>query len=67
MCISAICEARIENVIFGAYADYDKNFQSKFNYVKNRFKLNHMPKFIGGILEEECSLLIKNFFKVKRS
>ena len=67
MCISAICEARIENVIFGAYADYDKNFQSKFNYVKNRFKLNHTPKFIGGILEEECSSLIKNFFKVKRS
>ena len=66
MCISTICEARIENVIFGAYADHDKNFQSKFNYVKNKFKLNHTPKFIGGILEEECSLLIKNFFKSKR-
>ena len=66
MCISAICEARIENVIFGAYADHDKNFQSKFNYVKNKFKLNHTPKFIGGILEEECSLLLKKFFKTKR-
>ena len=66
MCISAICEARIENVIFGAYADHDKNFQNKFNYIKNKFKLNHAPKFIGGILEEECSLLVKNFFKAKR-
>ena len=66
MCISAICEARIKKVIFGAYADHDKNFQNKFNYIKNKFKLNHTPKFIGGILEEECSLLVKNFFKAKR-
>ena len=66
MCLSAICEARIENVIFGAYADHDKNFQRKFNYLKNKFKLNHTPKFIGGILEEECSLIIKNFFRAKR-
>ena len=30
MCISAICEARIERVIFGSYANKEKNFVIKF-------------------------------------
>jgi len=69
MCIGAICEARINRVVFGAYADNDdeKNFLEKFNYIKNKYNLDHTPEFIGGILQEECSLIIKNFFKTKRS
>ena len=66
MCISAICEARIDRVIFGAYADKEKNFISKFEFMKKKFTLNHTPEFIGGVLEKECSLVIKKFFKAKR-
>lgn len=67
MCISAICEARIDSVVFGAYTTNEINFHKNFNSLKTNFNINHTPKFIGGILEAECSALIKNFFKTKRS
>ena len=66
MCISAICEARIDSVVFGAYTSNEINFHKNFNSLKTNFNINHTPKFIGGILEAECSALIKNFFKTKR-
>jgi len=61
MCAAAISEARISKVYFGAY---DMNRGSIENGVrlyhhKNYFK----PEVYGGILEKECSDLIKNFFK----
>jgi len=67
MCIGAICEARINRVVFGAYSENEKNFLERFDYIKNKYNLDHTPKFVGGILQEECSLIIKNFFKAKRS
>ena len=67
MCISAICEARIDSVVFGAYTTNEINFHKNFNSLKTNFNINHTPKFIGGVLEAECSALIKNFFKTKRS
>lgn len=66
MCIAVACEARIKSIVFGAYADHNKNIESKFHYLKKEFNLNHDIKFIGGILELNCSQIIKNFFKVKR-
>ena len=66
MCISAICEARIDSVVFGAYTSNEINFHKNFYSLKTNFNINHTPKFIGGILEAECSALIKNFFKTKR-
>jgi len=29
-------------------------------------KFNHQAKVISGVLEEECSMLMKNFFKELR-
>ena len=66
MCIAAICEARIDQVFFGAYVNSELSIEEKFIYLKRNHNLDHTPKFIGGILQEECSLLIKNFFKNKR-
>tara|TARA_B100001778_G_scaffold331912_1_gene337171 strand:+ start:1075 stop:1527 length:453 start_codon:yes stop_codon:yes gene_type:complete len=66
MCISAICEARIDLVVFGAYTSNEKNFFSKYDFIKKEFRFNHKPKFMGGILENECSILMKEFFKAKR-
>jgi len=66
MCISAICEARIDLVVFGAYTNDEKNFYKKFDFITKEFRFNHKPKFIGGILEDECSILMKDFFKAKR-
>lgn len=64
MCSGAIVNARIPNVYFGAY---DKNFGccgSTINILElqNSFR----PNFQGGIMEEECSKLITDFFKKLR-
>lgn len=65
MCAGAILQSRIRNVYFGAYdlkgGSYGSNFN--LNEIKN---LNHYPTVTGGILEEECSALLKKFFKNKR-
>ncbi|MBQ7965396.1 MAG: nucleoside deaminase [Ruminococcus sp.] len=64
MCSGDIVNARIPNVYFGAY---DKNFGccgSTLNILElqNSFR----PHFEGGILEDECSNLITDFFKKLR-
>lgn len=64
MCSGAIINARIPNVYFGAY---DKNFGccgSTLNILdmENSFK----PNYQGGIMEEECSKLLSDFFKKLR-
>ena len=67
MCIGAICEARIDRVIFGAYVDDEKKFNEKILFYKKNCNVDHMPEFKGGVLKNDCSLIIKNFFKRKRS
>jgi len=66
MCIGAICEARIETIVFGAYSRSESSIDEKFKILKERYNLDHSPKFIGGILQNECSLMLRNFFKRKR-
>ena len=67
MCVGAICEARIECVVVGAYSSSDSSIDEKFKVLKEMYNLDHTPKFIGGILQNECSLMLRNFFKRKRS
>ncbi|MBQ2319452.1 MAG: tRNA adenosine(34) deaminase TadA [Clostridia bacterium] len=65
MCAGAIINARIERVVFGAY---DKKAGS-CGSVTNLFELpyNHKPELIGGVLEEECSLVLTEFFRDLRT
>ena len=64
MCAGAIINARIPKVIFGAY---DKK-NGSCGSVTNLFELpyNHKPEVIGGVLQEECAALLKDFFKKLR-
>lgn len=65
MCAGAIIQSRVENVYFGAFDAKGGAVGS----VTNLFELpqwNHHPAFEGGILEQECSTLLKEFFKEKR-
>ena len=65
MCAGAIIQSRIEKVYFGAY-DYKAGCaESKINlFEENLF--NHNVKVQGGILQNECSELLKDFFKELR-
>ncbi len=62
MCSGALYWSKIGRVVFGAYDD--KNGYRKTTGTNNPFH----PKtiLIGGILEEECSRLMKDFFRSKR-
>ena len=64
MCAGAILNARIKNLYFGAY---DKT--SKTNILQTIMqddRLNHKTNVTGGIMQEECSKLLTDFFSAKR-
>lgn len=61
MCVGAILSARIKKVYFGAY---DNRFGACKLLNENNF--NHVAEYEGGVLEEECSGLLTNFFKALR-
>ena len=65
MCAGAIVNARIKKVYFGAYEKKSGSAQSKFKVLTDS-GLNHTTEFEGGIFEQDCSNIIKNYFKAKR-
>lgn len=64
MCYGAIIQARIPNVIFGAYDQRTGVFSQP--KLSNLLSLNHHPSWEGGIMEAECAELLRSFFKTKR-
>lgn len=65
MCAGAIANARIKKVYFGAFEPKSGCAQSKFCVLSDS-GLNHKVEFEGGILQENCANIIKNYFKAKR-
>ena len=65
MCMSAISQARIKNVYFGAYDPKGGAVSLGFNLHKDK-RLNHKVNVFGGFLHLACSKIISNFFKQKR-
>ena len=64
MCAGAIINAHIPKVYFGAY-DF-KN--GSCGSITNLFEMpyNFKPVCYGGLMQEECSALLKDFFKKLR-
>lgn len=66
MCAGTIQQARVPNVVFGAKDPKGGSYGSNFNL--NEVKgLNHYPKVESGICEDQCSTLLKEYFKTKRN
>ena len=66
MCIGALVHARIEKLIFGAREPKS----GAVSYVKDileKSSFNHRFKVIEGVLEDECSQLMINFFRARRN
>ena len=63
MCAQAISFARIRRLYFGAY-------NPKCGGIENGARIfqfcNHIPEIYGGILEQESSFLLMDFFKKLR-
>ena len=62
MCAGAIHQARIKKVYYGARNPKAGFLGSRINIFDVK-GLNHYPEITGGILEEECSAPITQFFK----
>ena len=65
MCTGAIIQSRISRVVFGAYDPKGGSIASNI-IIDNVKGINHSFEYLGGVLEEECSTLLKNYFKEKR-
>ncbi len=65
MCAGAIIHARIARVVFGAFDPRTGAVESVTN-VFDQPHHNHRPDYLGGVLETECSMLLKSFFEKKR-
>ena len=65
MCSGAILQARIRRLFFGAYDPKSGMAGS----VANVFDLpsNHRVELTGGILQEECAQLLRDFFFARRN
>lgn len=66
MCAGAIVNARIKKVYFGAY---ERKSGAVFSNYRILFGggLNHKTEAEGGVLEKDCSAILKNFFSLKRN
>jgi tRNA(adenine34) deaminase len=65
MCAGAIIHARVQRLVFGAADPKAGAVNSVYDVIANP-KLNHITEWTGGILEEECSSVLKAFFKARR-
>lgn len=68
MCLGALFQARVKRLVFGCL-DPKRGGDDPFPSLASRTRLkanNHELSVQGGILAEECSLLLKNFFNEKR-
>lgn len=65
MCVGAMIHARVTRVVFGAS-------EPRFGALVSQRRLldtgqfNHFLQYQGGVLAEECGVLMREFFKVRR-
>jgi tRNA(adenine34) deaminase len=65
MCAGAAVLARLDAVVYGAADPKAGACGSVFDIVRDR-RLNHRLEVIPGVLEEESSALLRNFFSHQR-
>ena len=73
MCMSAIYEARVKKIVFGAYDKKGgalslgaKVFQKEFSWARDPFSKKGGLEIIGGVMHFECSRLLSQFFRHNR-
>ncbi|MEO0047398.1 MAG: hypothetical protein RLZZ410_357 [Pseudomonadota bacterium] len=66
MCSGAIMHARVSRVVYGAPDPKTGCVHSVLNLFDNQ-QLNHHTIVEGGILENHCAQVLKDFFKERRS
>ncbi|WP_424527828.1 tRNA adenosine(34) deaminase TadA [Sphaerisporangium viridialbum] len=65
MCAGAAVLARVDRVVYGAVDEKAGAAGSLWDVVRDR-RLNHRPEVILGVLAEECSAVLRDFFADRR-
>ena len=65
MCTGAIVQSRIKRVVFGAY-DKKAGALGSVEDLSDSRALNHRFEINGGLLADECSALLQEFFEERR-
>ncbi|MGE3525891.1 MAG: tRNA adenosine(34) deaminase TadA [Gemmatimonadales bacterium] len=64
-CAGAIVLAKVGRVVFGAY-DARVGMAGSVHDLLRDPRQNHRPEVLGGMMQEECMELLKNFFRARR-
>lgn len=65
MCAGAIVQSRIGRVVFGAFDEKAGAIGSLWDVVRDA-RLPHRPEVVSGVLANEASEILTEFFKTKR-
>jgi tRNA(adenine34) deaminase len=65
MCVGAMLHARVSRLVFGAYDPKAGAAGSVLDLADHR-QLNHRIEVNGGLFEDQCSALLKQFFEARR-
>jgi len=66
MCATAMIHARVARLVFGAWDPRQGAAGSAFDLTHAR-ALNHALDAFGGVFADECSALLKDFFRRRRA
>jgi tRNA(adenine34) deaminase len=66
MCAGAVVQARLQRLVFGAPDPKAGAGGSVLNVLEHP-RLNHQPVVTPGVLAEECSAVLREFFRRKRA
>ena len=63
MCTGVIIQSRIQRVVYGAH---DTRWFAFDKIIHSQYPVNHIPMVTKDILIDQCSKIIKDYFKQKR-
>jgi tRNA(adenine34) deaminase len=66
MCAGAIVLSRVDRLVFAAYDEKAGAVGSLWDVVRDR-RLNHRPQVVSGVLADEASALLLDFFAAHRT
>lgn len=66
MCAGTILQSRLSRLVFGA-SDSKAGAVSSLYQTLSDPRLNHQVSVTGGVLEEQCGLILSDFFKKLRA
>ena len=65
MCAGAVGLSRVDRLVFGAYDDKAGAVGSLWDVLRDR-RLNHRPEVVPGVLAEDSTALLLDFFAARR-